>query len=59
MASCAKQPVVLQHHCLPEPTLEAVIVRDGIIDRDNTPKVINNHIKAWEYIEYLKIKACK
>ena len=56
---CAKQYVPLRHTCLPEPVLEKVEVVGGTIDKPNTKKVISNHVKVWEYVEYLLIKACK
>ena len=59
ITSCAKQYVPVRYECLPDPPIEVVQVKNGYIDKDNTPKVVRNHIKAWEYIEYLKQKGCK
>jgi len=57
--ACAKQYIPLKGNCLPEPSMKKVTVQYGTIDRLNTKHVINNHIKSWEYIEYLKIKGCR
>ena len=55
---CAKQYIPLKGKCLLEPVMEQVEVRGGTLDKANTIRVINNHVKSWEYIEYLKIKGC-
>ena len=59
LTGCAKQYTPLRSKCLPEPILEQVLVQGGTIDKENTIHVINNHVKAWEYIEYLRVKGCR
>jgi len=58
LGGCAKQYIPLKHHCLPEPAMESVEVSGGTIDKPNTKRVISNHVRSWEYIEYLKLKGC-
>lgn len=58
LSGCTKQYIPIRYKCLPEPVMESVKVQEGTIDKDNVLKVLNNHIKLWEYIEYLKIKGC-
>lgn len=56
---CSKQYVPVKHTCLPDPPIFKVEVKNGMIDKKNTKNVIHNHITAWKYIEYLKLKGCK
>ena len=58
IAGCGKQYVPMKNYCREEPIMLPVEVKVGIIDESNTVKVIENHVKSWEYIEYLRIKGC-
>lgn len=60
LSGCAGSRSKLTIACPNRPQMREVQTKDGQLDRENTKRVIDNHVDSWEYIHKLEsIKGCK
>ena len=56
LTGCSKTYVPIKYNVKKPPTIMVVNVKGGTINGNDLKNVVTNHINAWDYISYLRIK---